>query len=260
MQKYMEENLDMPLNQVLSLIQDRTMNKTSYFNVKTLKNPLEYWVYQEMIVELSPDVIIEIGNKHGGSTLYLAHICDLLKKGKIIGVDISHDTIPEFVRSHPRINLIEGDACKKIDSVKELIAENDKVLIIEDSSHTYENTLNVLNTYSPILTAGSYFIVEDSICHHGLSEGPNPGPYEAIESFVENNSGYEIDRGRESFFITWNPKGYLRKKTGITLTSIKSHSIEPRKIIKKVYMNFISTGKLFVPPIINLLFKKIGRK
>ena len=88
-----------------------------------------------------------------------------------------------------------------------------RVLVIEDSSHTYENTLNMLRLYSKFIKLGDYFIVEDSICHHGLSVGPNPGPYEAIETFIRECEGFEIDRDKESFLITWNPKGYLKRKS-----------------------------------------------
>ena len=59
---------------------------------------------------------------------------------------------------------------------------------------------------------GGYFIVEDGICHHGLEMGPKPGPLEAVEAFVNENEGFEIDRSRESFFITWNLKGFLKRR------------------------------------------------
>lgn len=208
---YMEENLDLPLREALAIMQDRIMNQTTYFGVKALKNPLDHWVYQELIYETQPDIIIEIGNASGGSTLSLAHICDLSNRGRIIGIDIAHASVPEHVKNHGRITLIEGDACQRFMDVAKLISANDRVLIIEDSSHAYQNTLNVLRTYSVLLKPGDYFIVEDSICHHGLSVGPKPGPYEAIETFVKENKNFEIDRSRESFLITWNPKGYLRR-------------------------------------------------
>lgn len=208
---YMEENLDMPLRKALSIMQDRIMNQTTYLGVKALMNPLDHWVYQELIYETQPDIIIEIGNASGGSTLSLAHICDILGRGKIIGIDISHESVPEHVKNHCRITFIEGDACQCLVDAAKLISANDKVLIIEDSSHAYQNTLNILRTYSVLLKPGDYFIVEDGICHHGLSVGPKPGPYEAIEAFLKENGDFEIDRSRESFLITWNPKGYLRR-------------------------------------------------
>ena len=212
MGNYMEENLDMPLSKVLPVIQNRILTQNTYFGIRALKSPLDYWIYQEIIFETKPDVIVEIGNRYGGSTLALAHICDLLDRGRVIGLDISHKNIAEDAKKHHRITFIEGDACESYDRVKELISDEEHILVIEDSSHTYENTLNVLNRYSELTKPGDYFIVEDSICHHGLSVGPSPGPYEAIETFIKENSDFEIDRGKESFLITWNPKGYLKRK------------------------------------------------
>ena len=220
MSVYMEQNLDMPLSKVLQVIQDRIITKSTYFGIPTLKSPVDFWIYQEIIFETKPDVIIEIGNNCGGSTLALAHICDLLDRGRVIGLDISHGKVPDHVRKHPRITFIEGDACQSFDNVSKLISKEDMVLVIEDSAHTYDNTLRVLETYSVLIKPGCYFIVEDSICHHGLVVGPKPGPYEAIETFVNVNSDFEIDRSRESFLITWNPKGYLKRRSLIDKNSL----------------------------------------
>ena len=207
----MEESLDRPLSEILPIIQERIVSKTTYFGIETLKCPFDFWVYREIIFEQKPDIIIEIGTHYGGSTLALAHICDNIGHGNVIGLDISHDRVPNLVRDHPRILLIEGDACQSFNEVKGWIPENGKVLIIEDSAHTFDNTIKVLMTYSSLIKPGEYFIVEDSNCHHGLDIGPSPGPYEAIEAFLEVNPDFESDRSRESFLITWNPKGYLKR-------------------------------------------------
>ncbi|MDM8526278.1 CmcI family methyltransferase [Desulfococcaceae bacterium HSG8] len=206
----MENNLEMPLRQCLEIIQNRVMNETSYFGIRTLKNPIDFWIYQEIIFQTQPDFIIEIGNFFGGSTLALAHLLDNLGKGQVIALDISHQDIPDIVRNHPRIRLIEGDACESFEQVSGITGDSN-VMVIEDSLHTFDNTLAVLKTYSCLVKPGNYFIVEDSICHHGLDVGPDPGPYEAIEAFLMENKAFEADRTRESFFITWNPKGYLRR-------------------------------------------------
>jgi cephalosporin hydroxylase len=207
----MEDTLNLPIQNLLQIMQERIVKKTTYFGVRTLKGPIDYWVYQEIIYEQKPDFIIEIGNRFGGSTLALAHLCDLMRQGQVIGLDITHEDIHLKVIEHPRITLFEGDACLSFEKVRELVPLGANVLVIEDSAHTFENTLNVLNTFSPLVLKGGYFIVEDGICHHGLGVGPNPGPYEAIEAFINQNSHFEIDREREAFFITWNPKGYLRR-------------------------------------------------
>jgi cephalosporin hydroxylase len=210
---YLEESLHLTLSQIIPLMQQRIMNESTYFGVKTWKCPIDFWIYQELMYELKPDVIIEIGNHSGGSTLALAHICDSLDRGRVIGLDISHASVGASVRAHSRITLIEGDACANFERVAKLIKPDEHVLVIEDSSHTFDNTLAVLETYSPLVKPGGYFIVEDGICHHGLNGGPSPGPYEAAEAFVARSNSFVIDRSREAFLITWNPKGYLRRVT-----------------------------------------------
>jgi protein-L-isoaspartate O-methyltransferase len=62
--------------------------RCSWMGVQTLKNPLDAWIYQEILYEGPPDVVIEIGSYSGGSTLYLAHLLDLLGKGQVISIDI----------------------------------------------------------------------------------------------------------------------------------------------------------------------------
>ncbi len=206
----MENNLKLRAKDIIRILQ-REIFKSTYFGVPAIKSPLDFWTYMEIIWETKPDVIIEIGTAYGGTTLALAHILDNIGKGKVISLDVKHDTASK-VREHPRIVLIIGDACESFLKVSELINEGDKVLIIEDSSHTYENTLKVLKTFSPLVTEDSYFIVEDSIRNHGVKfKDTKSGPYEAIEAFIKENKNFKIDRTKERFFITWNPKGYLRR-------------------------------------------------
>ncbi len=210
----MEHNLNMPVKTAMAFIQKRIANKTTYFGVKTLKNPLDFWVYREIIVEVQPDVIVEVGTAYGGGALAMAHILDHLGKGRIIGLDHQHETVPAFVKEHPRITLFSGEACQSFPKVQAAIQSGETVLVIEDSSHSYENTLAVLQTYGPLVTLGSYLIIEDSNCHHGVDIGPCPGPYEAVEQFLRETDDFEVDRSRESFFITWNPRGYLKRVRG----------------------------------------------
>lgn len=208
---FMEACMDWPLSRMLPVLQRRIMEGSTYHGIPTLKNPLDFWTYQEILWETQPDFIIEIGNFKGGSALALAHACDAIGRGKIVGVDTTHEGIHPQVRAHPRITLLTGDACGVLARVENLVGGNTNVMVIEDSAHTYENTLKVLQAYSPLVGAGHYFIVEDGICHHGLDVGPDPGPYEAAEEFVRADKNFVVDRSREAYCITWNPKGYLKR-------------------------------------------------
>ncbi|MBT5909793.1 MAG: hypothetical protein HOH25_08335 [Opitutae bacterium] len=204
-------SLDEKLSSILQRMQDRLMSKSTYWGIPTLKNPVDFWVYQEIIYSIKPDYIIEIGNYMGGSTLALAHMLDNLGHGEVVGLDIDHTRLADNASNHPRIKFLEGDAKNTIEVVKNIIQEKSSVLVIEDSSHDYDNTLAILQLYSPLVSVGSYIIVEDGICHHGLDVGPKPGPYEATSDFVLECKEFVIDRSCEDFIITWNPCGYLKR-------------------------------------------------
>ncbi|MEM0955686.1 MAG: CmcI family methyltransferase [Pseudomonadota bacterium] len=213
MREPMEDSLDLPLRDVLEHMQKRMMHHSSYFGVQAWKCPTDFWMYQEILFETRPDVIIEIGCNRGGGTLALHHLCQNLGHGRVIGIDISLEKIAPAVAAVDGIHFIESDASQCFDEVRDLIGEDERVMVIEDSEHTYATTLSLLRQYSALIKPGDYFIVEDSICDHGLviPNGPRPGPYEAIEAFIAENPDFVIDRERERFLITWNPKGYLQR-------------------------------------------------
>lgn len=216
---YMEENLDMQLGDVLNIMQNCIVKHTTYFGIHTTKSPMDMWVYKEIIFKQKPDIIIEIGTGQGGATLALAHTQDIINHGKIISIDIDLSRVSDITKNHSRISLIEGDACAiyqhvldKITSYANWSCPTEQIMIIEDSSHLYENTLNILRTYCGLVKKGDYFIIEDTNAKYGISGRHRQSSWEAVETFSKDNNDFEIDRTKESFFITWNPKGYLRRK------------------------------------------------
>lgn len=190
---------------------DRTWNNTYWMNVPLLKCPLDVWVYQEMIVELKPDVIIECGTARGSSALFMAHICDMAGKGKIITIDIKHeDNRPQ----HKRVTYLTGSsiAPEIVEQAKAAIGKNDKVMIFLDSDHTMAHVLSELRIYNSLVSKGSYLIVEDSnVNGHPVEPSHGPGPMEAVKEFLKENKDFVIDKEREKFFLTFNPNGYLKK-------------------------------------------------
>jgi len=213
---YMERHLTTPLASVLPIMQAGILGETSYFGIRTYKSPMDAWVYQEIIHDQMPDVIVEIGNKWGGSTLMMAHWLDHLGHGRLIAVDHDHSRLDQQVLDHQRIHLVTGLACDVAETVARMIRDDETVMVVEDSEHTYENTLGVLRRYSPLVRPGGYFIIEDSIANHGLDRRKKwpRGPYEAVRTFLKENGAFEADRTREHFFLTWNPMGYLRRRVG----------------------------------------------
>lgn len=207
---FLEDNLDTPLRDVLPTMRSRIKGQTHWMGVMALKCPLDSWMYQELVFDTKPDAIVEVGVHTGGGLLFLAHMCDLIGHGRVIGIDCDMERVHPKARTHPRVSLIKDDAVHAADEVEDMLGGM-RGMVVEDSSHTFDNTLAVLRAYSRFVAPGCYFVVEDGICGHGLDSGPRPGPYEAIEAFMDGNDDFETDRSRE-WVVTWNPKGYLRRK------------------------------------------------
>ena len=184
---------------------------TFWLGVPILKCPLDLWIYQEIIFEKRPDVIIESGTASGGSALFLASMCDLVNNGKVITIDIEDR---EDRPQHERIVYLLGSSISKeiVSQVKGLISDKDEVMVILDSDHHKEHVLNEIRIYHKLITKGNYLIVEDTnINNHPVYPEFGPGPMEAVEEFLKENREFVADKNREKFYLTFNPKGYLIK-------------------------------------------------
>ena len=185
---------------------------TYWFGHRVLKCPLDLFNYQEILFNVKPDVIIECGTNAGGSALFLAHMCDLLGKGKVITIDIEEMERPE----HGRITYLIGDTTSSeiVNKVKEFISPADVVLVILDSDHTAPHVLNEMRLYNKLVTVGSYMIVEDTIIG-GNPVAPiwAPGPMGAVQQFLTENDQFIVDESRHKFHLTFNPNGYLLRVT-----------------------------------------------
>ena len=73
---------------------DQTVLNTRWHGVELKKCPLDLWIYQEIIQETKPDVLIETGTWRGGSAHYFASIFDLFGKGRVLTVDIEKFPVP----------------------------------------------------------------------------------------------------------------------------------------------------------------------
>jgi len=191
--------------------------RLSYRGVRTLKNPLDMWNYQEIIAEHGIEWIVETGTRHGGSALFFA---DLLAargaSGLVISVDIDHDLLQ--APRHERLRLLKGDSAapEVVNAVKALLpADRPPMFVILDSDHRKAHVLRELAAYVPLMQSGDYLVVEDS-CVNGHPVRPDfgPGPMEAIEEFLGLNQDLLIaDRAREDKFgCTFAPRGYYLKK------------------------------------------------
>ena len=190
--------------------------RLGYRGIRTLKNPLDMWNYQEIIHERRIEWVVETGTRHGGSALFFA---DLLAArglpGMVISVDVDHDSLQIPRAGHERLRLLQGDSASStiVASVSALMpASRGPMFIILDSDHRKAHVLRELAAYVPLMRSGDYLVVEDS-CVNGHPVRPDfgPGPMEAIDEFQHSNPGLLVpDPGREGKFgCTFAPRGYF---------------------------------------------------
>jgi cephalosporin hydroxylase len=144
----------------------RTWTATRWLGHPIPKLPLDAWVYQEIIAELRPGLIVETGTRFGGSALLMAHLCDLLDHRRAVSVDIAADVQPE----HPRITYLDGSSTDPqiVATIRKMVPDGDPVIVVLDSDHRTENVRQEIAAYADLVTVGSYLIVEDT------NTGDNP--------------------------------------------------------------------------------------
>ncbi len=141
----------------------------------------------------------------------MASMCDLVDKGKIITIDV--EDRPSRPK-HERIQYLHGSSISEdiVDEVRSNVADSSRVMVILDSDHSKEHVLAELQIYNQFVTKGSYLVVEDTCVNgHPIAPGFGPGPMEAVQDFLEGNGGFAVDESKEKFYLTFHPKGYLKK-------------------------------------------------
>lgn len=183
----------------------------SWFGHEILKCPLDLWVYQELLVRTRPDVVIETGTWYGGSALYLATVFDLIGHGRVITVDVAAKPgRPE----HPRISYVTGSSTDPsiVTQVREAVGRA-RAMVVLDSDHHAAHVYDEIIAYSPLVHAGDYLVVEDTIVNgHPVYEDFGAGPWEAVDRFLSESDEFVVDDRCERFLMTFNPRGYLKRR------------------------------------------------
>ena len=166
---------------------------------------------QEALATVKPDVIIETGVSGGGSAIFFASMCRLLRRGRVISIDIQ---IPPAVRQAVEqspfsdlITLIQGDSAsvEVVEQVRGKIGKEEKVFIFLDSDHSKAHVMRELNAYANMVTPGSYIVAADGVMRsladtpRGRKEWVEDNPAAAAREFVEKHPEFKIRRPKALF-------------------------------------------------------------
>lgn len=189
---------------------------TTWMGIECYKSVSDMWNYQEILHSKKPSLVIEFGTFCGGSALFFASVMrEIGAPFKVLSVDIDHARLkPEALRD-PDVMFVESSSTDP--AVAHIIEDLKRkypgtIFAILDSDHSRDHVLAEMKSLRPLLQAGDYLVVEDSVLNgHPVAPGWGPGPYEAIEAYEEEfPNDYIHDEEREQKFgWTWAPKGYL---------------------------------------------------
>ena len=168
---------------------------------RVAKMPTDLWMYQEILHETRPELIIETGTWEGGSAMYLADVCEAMRHGKVVSVDIKPIATPP----HPRILYFTGASSTDPRIVADLAegAREARTMVILDSAHDYTHVSAELEAYAPLVSPDCYLIVEDTDMFDTMM---------AVEHWLPQHPEFEVDMTREIFGLTKNPGSYLRRR------------------------------------------------
>ena len=217
------------------------MYNFSWMGRPIIQLPNDILAMQELIWQIKPDLIIETGIAHGGSLILSASMlslldyCDAIEQGtmldpkaprrRVLGLDIdirAHNRAA--IEAHPmanRIDMIEGSSIDPaiIAQVQDIARGYERVLVCLDSNHTHAHVLAELEAYAPLVSAGSYCVVFDTIVEGMPAEmfpdrpwGPGDNPKTAVWEYLKTHPEFEIDKQMDhKLLISVAPDGYLKR-------------------------------------------------
>jgi len=193
-----------------------TWYSNKWLGIQTWQNPNDVWILQEILSEVKPDLYIEAGTYRGGSAVFAAMVLEQVHPaGMVVTIDVEDlvdkATLPPIAK---RIEFIIGSSTDPgiVARLGER-AKGKKVLVFLDSDHHKAHVLEELKLYAPMVSVGSYLIVQDTdVNEHQARPDFGPGPAEALAEFLPTQDSFVVDHSRERLLHTVSPGGYLKRQ------------------------------------------------
>lgn len=144
-----------------------------------------------------------------------------------VDIDI-HSHNRQLIEAHPLAPLItsnEGSspAPETVALVRDATPEGASVMVVLDSNHSRDHVLDELRAYAPMVTAGQYLVVADTLLGQvPASQTPtkrsaiwHPGdePYAALNAYMEETERFEVDEALNGkLVLSSSAGGYVRCK------------------------------------------------
>jgi cephalosporin hydroxylase len=173
----------------------------------------DLWALGELVRTLQPAVMVETGTAAGGTALYLA---DQLALGRHDGVVLTMDLGPRPAALAGRDDLGYCCGASTVPAVVAFIraavgSRGGPVLVTLDSSHDAATVAAELAVYAPLVTGGSYLVVQDTNLGASVMPAHGPGPAVALAAYLAAHPGEWVVDLDVQPPITCHPGGWLRR-------------------------------------------------
>lgn len=187
-----------------------TWHFTHFLGVGLMKCPNDLWIYQAIMSDIRPTVVIETGTYQGGSALWFAFLMEMLGiNGKVYTIDFED----RRQCAHPRIEFLGGDS--RNPEIRDAIVEDmakvtpGRLLVSLDADHSADHVYKELCLYAPLCKLGDRLVVEDTnIGWEG--ENGDRGARGGLTDYLNEHPGeWQQDVISERYLLTMNPGGWL---------------------------------------------------
>jgi cephalosporin hydroxylase/GT2 family glycosyltransferase len=174
--------------------------------------PSDLHVYQEILAEVRPSVVVLAGDDDGlgGRALFLASICDQLGHGHVVAVG---DGDVAARPSHPRVTHLAGAAEGPAAAVEvAALAPSAPGALVILGLGEVTRVVAAFERYAPMVPVGGYVVVENTVVNgRPVESGFGPGPHEAVVAVLGRHGDFVVDPMGERYTLTFNRGGYLKR-------------------------------------------------
>jgi cephalosporin hydroxylase len=197
---------------------------TTWMGIPVQKSGMDLVVYQELIWNIKPSLILEFGCWRGGSSAFFLTMAEMLfhagRSCTVVSVDVDPQIDDNYVMFHPRHELLKGSSTDvRVTMMLKGFRDTDgnPMFAILDSEHSRQHVLAELEVIRPGTRAGDVVVVEDTNLNgHPVYEGfggAEGGPWEAVDAYFEKYpSDYaHMTEYEEKFAFSQANHGILRR-------------------------------------------------
>jgi cephalosporin hydroxylase len=193
--------------------------------VPIIRLPDDVMVLQELVWDYRPQKIVETGVARGGSMLLDASLMRMAGlEAAVLGID--HKIYPhtrDAMTNHPvaqGVALLEADSssARASEATSEFLGSSERAILILDSNHTHDHVLAELRALAPLLPAGGYVLVADTLVEEfpeahfqGRPWGRGNNPLTALRAFLDEHDDFTASPWGRRGLVTEFRDGVLRR-------------------------------------------------